>query len=71
MSTEIRALFADVIYDALINGKDYDDELLSIYDDWFSENENDKDTWNRICNDIEYRINTIILGDTFKEEKYQ
>ena len=65
MSTEIRALFADVIYDALINGKDYDDELLSIYDDWFSENENDKDTWNRICNDIEYRINTIILGDTF------
>lgn len=65
MSNEIRALFADVIYDALINGKDYDDELLSIYDDWFSENENDKDTWNRICNDIEYRINTIILGDTF------
>ena len=65
MSNEIRALFADVIYDALINGKDYDDELLSIYDDWFSENENDKDTWNHICNDIEYRINTIILGDTF------
>lgn len=62
MSTEIRALFAD---DALINGKDYDDELLDIYDDWFSENETNSATWDRICKDIGYRINTIILGDTF------
>jgi len=65
MSTEIRALFADVVYDALINGKDYDEELLNIYDDWFSENEDDNATSNRICDDIEYRINSIILGDTF------
>lgn len=68
MNTEIRALFADVIYNALINGKDYDDELLNIYDDWFSENEKNSATWDRICKDIEYRINAIILGDIFEED---
>lgn len=70
MNTEIRGLFCDIVYDALLNGHDYDEEILDIYDDWFSDEEDPNITWNRISEDIEERINTIILGDTFKEEKY-
>lgn len=62
MSTEIRALFADVIYEALINGKGYDKGLLEIYDDWFSEDEDPNITWNRIHDDLKYYVNSIILG---------
>lgn len=69
MSNEIRALFADVIYDALVNGYDYDKELLDIYDDWFSDEEDPNMTWKRIHDDIDYYINAIILNDIFEEEE--
>lgn len=62
MNTEIRALFADVIHEALINGCDYDGALLDIYDNWFSEDEKPNITWDRIHDDLEYYINNIILG---------
>lgn len=69
MSNEIRALFADVIYDALLNGHDYDKEILNIYDDWFNDEEDLDITLSRISEDIKYRINTIILGDVKFEEE--
>jgi hypothetical protein len=67
---KLRALFADVLYDALFNTKDYDEELAEIYIDWFNEDENDSVTWIRVCDDIEDHINTYILGGAkFEEEE--
>jgi hypothetical protein len=65
---KLKALFADVLYDALFNTKDYDEELIEIYQDWF-DNEPEPLAWKRICDDIEDHINTFILGDTFEEEE--
>lgn len=69
MNSGIRGLFCDVVYDALLNGHDYDKSILEIYDDWFSDEEDPNITWNHICDDIEYHINTIILGETYEEEE--
>ena len=64
----LKTLFADAVYDALINGNEYDEELIEIYDDWFSEDENNSITWDRICMDIEDHINAVILGGVKFEE---
>lgn len=65
---KLKALFARIITDALIYGKDYDEELVEIYEDWFDDDENDSITWNRICMDIENHINAVILGGVKFEE---
>lgn len=67
---KLKALFADVLYDALLNTQDYDEELVEIYKDWFDDDEPETSTWERICDDIEDHINTFILGGVkFKEEE--
>ena len=67
---KLKALFADVIYDALLNGKEYDEELIEIYADWFSDDEPETITWERINDDVEDHINTYILGGVkFEEEE--
>lgn len=67
---KLKALFADVIYDALLNGKEYDEELAEIYEDWFYDDEPEELTWLRIGLDIEEHINTVILGGVkFEEEE--
>jgi hypothetical protein len=67
---KLRALFADVLYDALLNTQDYDEELVEIYADWFDDDEPETITWERICDDIEDHINTYILGGAkFEEEE--
>lgn len=66
---KLKALFADVLYDVLLNTSDYDEELIEIYEDWFDDDEPEILTWERISDDIEDHINTYILGDTFKEEE--
>lgn len=66
---KLKALFADVIYDALLNGKEYDEELIEIYEDWFSDDEPEELTWLRIGLDIEEHINTVILGGVKFEEE--
>jgi hypothetical protein len=66
---KLRALFADVLYDALFNTKDYDEELIEIYQNWFDD-EPEPLVWKRICDDIEDHINTYILGGAkFEEEE--
>ncbi len=66
----LKTLFADVIYDALLNGKEYDEELAEIYEDWFYDDEPEELTWLRIGLDIEEHINTVILGGVkFEEEE--
>ena len=69
MNIKLKSLFADAVYDALINGNEYDEELIEIYDDWFDEDENNSITWDRICMDIEDKINTVILGGVKFEEE--
>lgn len=66
-SPKLRALFADVIYDALLNTQDYDEELVEIYKDWFDDDEPETITWERICDDLEDHINTYILGGWSKK----
>lgn len=67
---KLKTLFADVIYDALLNGKEYDEELAEIYEDWFYDDEPEELTWLRIGLDIEEHINTVILGGVkFEEEE--
>ena len=67
---KLRALFADVLYNALLNTQDYDEELIEIYKDWFEEDEPESFiTWERICDDIEDHINTYILGGVKFEEE--
>ena len=69
MNIKLKSLFADVIYDALLNGKEYDEELVEIYKDWFDDDEPEILTWDRICDDIEDHINTYILGGVKFEEE--
>ena len=67
---KLKTLFADIIYDALLNGKEYDEELAEIYEDWFYDDEPEELTWLRIGLDIEEHINTVILGGVkFEEEE--
>lgn len=67
---KLKALFADVLYDVLLNTQDYDEELIEIYEDWFDDDEPEILTWERINDDIEDHINTYILGGAkFKEEE--
>lgn len=66
---KLRALFADVLYDVLLNTQDYDEELIEIYEDWFDDDEPEILTWERISDDVEDHINTYILdGVKFEEE---
>ena len=70
MKTKLKALFADVLYDVLLNTSDYDEELIEIYKDWFDDDEPEILTWERISDDIEDHINTYILdGVKFEEEE--
>lgn len=62
MKVKLKALFADVLYDALFNTRDYDEELIEIYKDWFDDEPDEAFVWKRICDDIEDNINTYILG---------
>ena len=66
---KLKALFADVIYDVLLNTQRYDEELIEIYKDWFDDDESEVLTWERICDDIEDHINTVILGGVKFEEE--
>lgn len=56
---KLKHLMADVLYDALFNGKDYDEELLEIYGEWFREDKNEFETWDEILGEIEDTINEI------------
>lgn len=56
---KLKRLMADVLYDTLFNGKDYDEKLLEIYGEWFREDKNDSETWNDILYEIEDTINEI------------
>ena len=67
---KLKTLFADVLYDVLLNTSDYDEELIEIYKDWFDDDEPEILTWERISDDIEDHINTYILdGVKFEEEE--
>ena len=55
----LKYLMADVLYDALFNGVDYDEELVEIYGEWFREDGNDSETWDDILCEIEDTINEI------------
>ena len=68
INVKLKSLFADAVYDALINGRDYDEKILEIYEHWFSDDEPEDITWNRICMDIEDKINAVILGGVKFEE---
>ena len=68
INVKLKSLFADAVYDALINGRDYDEEILEIYEHWFSDDEPEDITWDRICMDIEDKINAVILGGVKFEE---
>ena len=65
---KLKALFARIITDALIYGKEYDEELVEIYADWFYDDEPEDITWNRICMSVEDHINAVILGGVKFEE---
>lgn len=69
VNPKLKTLFARVLYETLFNTRDYDEELIEIYKDWFDDEPDEAFVWNRICHDIEDHINTIILGDTFEEEE--
>lgn len=56
---KLKHLMADVLYDALFNGKDYDEELLEIYGEWFREDKNEFETWDEILCEVEDTINEI------------
>ena len=66
---KLRALFADVLYDVLLNTSDYDEELIEIYEDWFDDDEPEILTWERISDDVEDHINTYIFGGVKFEEE--
>ena len=65
---KLKHLMADVLYDALFNGKDYDEELVEIYDEWFCEDKNDSETWNDILYEVENTINEICGLEPEEEE---
>ena len=66
---KLKDLFADVLYDVLLNTQDYDEELIEIYEDWFDDDEPEIITWERISDDIEDHINTYILDEVKFEEE--
>ena len=65
---KLKYLMADILYDTLFNGKDYDEELLEIYGEWFREDKNDSETWNDILYEIEDTINEICGLEPEEEE---
>ena len=56
---KLKHLMVDILYDALMNGRDYDEDLVEIYDSWFSEDRDDSEVWDDILCEIEDTINEV------------